>query len=481
MRHFSVVGDLEYDNAKPIVFWAEIPGMESMRDVYEDETHVVIMYIPKNSVRHFSETVFGDENAFTTGDLALAENYQRSRYAIVKPIEWNLQQYESIFSFVSAFEKKTSIVNPLQKFNFIQKVQKFLEANEIHAEVINNTFRGDENVDYALEANQKELLCSLLQHASREDFEEVTSKLNDAQKATILQGVTDHMELEVLGNAIEDQKVRRRALIEKYEKAGDYRKAEALLEELDNFLIHLNSQLAEERNLNVENEWKKYSWLEIFEKNSKALIRSCMITEKSVATHLIGKNFDYSLCSSGYWRAIEAELNMILIDSMRYRNRIIPALPSSGISLRPGEIVKETYFVRGEQRSENINDTIKGNVLKNVMFGGLLGLSQSYNTNVDANFVYQCIDNICENIELDEVLSKFNCALNNPVYRLRNMCSHTKGMNYKDFCKLKKNLFGGIADENGPEIKEDESIFYILSKMKEAVSDPLFLKKYKPV
>lgn len=92
---------------------------------------------------------------------------------------------------------------------------------------------------------------------------------------------------------------------------------EELHNKVDEDLIKYSNQIVEELGADKFISLAQYSFLECFEPDSLSMIRSCFITEKLVSREKITE-FDYSLCSVGFWKAMEIELNIILIDTIRY-------------------------------------------------------------------------------------------------------------------------------------------------------------------
>lgn len=206
----------------------------------------------------------------------------------------------------------------------------------------------------------------------------------------------------------------------------------------------------------IKNDYKQY-----FEKKSLTMINTCEVTEKLLRSQLIldDEDIDFSVCASGYWKALEIELNIIFIDTIRKNKGIIQEIPSQGISYKKGkyEVFSGYKYYDNKKIPQmvNINKIDKGK-LCSCMLGELLHISQNYSKNELDKIIYGLYlmiekeksvpwSKTQRNKDIDYEISVFmNSIVNETRYivnKYRNIYSHTGVMTEEELYELKNILF----------------------------------------
>lgn len=439
MRHYSVLGDIQENSEISLaILCIDNNLQELIRDI-QDSEKFIFAYLAKDEIERFKQNVIQDELDLHIGSMILFENINTTICKVIDCKDIAQPDLITIFQFIQSIkpDDKFNVMNPLKKKNTVTNICNWIQENYSQVSIVQATLRSDDAVNttryYALDNEERELLIKLLAKADKEDIESGLSSIKE----------------------------RRQALIENYRKEGRLAKAEELLCEIDDLVIHNNEIFASNHYINVDDEFDQYSFLSNYSEKSKQLIKSCLISERALYGK-VDNNFDYTLCASGYWRAIEIELNLVLVDGLRYYRHVINKLPSDNVSLIKGP-VEEKIGTRLDYKlntnidiMENINRKGAKSILKSVMFGSLTGLSQYYSE----NNVLKIFDKVHElNPDL-KVYKKLDTFLDNLniVYEFRNRCSH-QDMLYKDeFIKLKNILFD-----------LDCGIFKMISELKKSI------------
>lgn len=123
----------------------------------------------------------------------------------------------------------------------------------------------------------------------------------------------------------------------------------------------------------------KYGYLSCFEETSIQMIKSCIFADRLVAEqHVDG--FDYSLCAAGYWKAIEIELNIIVVDTIRKLKNIIDYIPNDGNSNGNNRVWIDARKRGRPPYRVNINKKYN-NRLTSCMFADILNIAENYTNN----------------------------------------------------------------------------------------------------
>lgn len=286
----------------------------------------------------------------------------------------------------------------------------------------------DENNTVENKLNQIAEAIDKLHYDMREGFNTVLSKLEQIQ---------------------EDIKPFKETITCKFEelnKLPDSLMKEKELEELhsivDKKLLNMSNQIIEDASIDEFCSLAHYEYLECFEEESVNMIRSCFITD-----HLVTKkhldSFDYSLCSVGFWKAMEIELNIILIDSIRILRNFIDNIPSRGIPLKSGKCDVFAGYRDKNQTKIYLIDINKqrDSKLISLMFGELIKISENYENN-DLKQVLEKLENeIIAICDVNIFMSEFIESLTMVVREYRNRCSHTGLMKKDEYNDLKDIIF----------------------------------------
>lgn len=280
-----------------------------------------------------------------------------------------------------------------------------------------------------------------------EKFEQINSNINLMRNEMKAGFKTIISKLEIIQTEIKPFKL---ALADKFrelEKLPQSNLKDSEIEELHNMadedLIKYSNQIVDELGADEFFSLAKYDFLEYFESDSLHMIRSCFITEKLVSKEKISE-FDYSLCSVGFWKALEIELNIVLIDTIRFIKKIIETIPSEGTSIKSGKYnifagYKWVNNVRKEYKV-NINNK-KRTRLCSLMFGDLIRVSDNYEKNEFNSILEVIYEETTTMIDVQSFMKDFVEKLSQIVYKYRNECSHTGIMREDDFKKLKNLIF----------------------------------------
>lgn len=279
-----------------------------------------------------------------------------------------------------------------------------------------------------------------LRHEVREGFSKVLTKLEEI-----------HQDLTPLKENAKNTLRQLESLPDNLLKEKDI---EEYREKIDGNLLNYSNEIAE--NYVVDNyvSISNYEFLAEFEENSVSMIRSCLIVENILRDQDVA-GFDYSLCSVGLWKALEIELNIILIDTIRYIMSIVESIPSEGYSQKRGRIpVFAGYSYFRKKKDKYFVDINKKNrtVLRNFMFGDLIRLAENFDKNELQTFMELVKEELDFALETKDYMGEFTEKLRTVVYEYRNRCSHTSVMNHNEYLELKElvysedGLFQRVAD-----------------------------------
>ena len=183
----------------------------------------------------------------------------------------------------------------------------------------------------------------------------------------------------------------------------------------------------------------KYSYLSCFEETSIQMIKSCIFADKLVAEqHVVG--FDYSLCAAGYWKAIEIELNIIVVDTIRKLKNIIDYIPNDGNSNGNKQVWIDAR--RGGYQPYRVNINKKNrNILKSCMFGDMLNIAENYPNNEFKIIINSLFEENEYYTDLSEFMAQFITEIRDIVNIYRNEYSHTGILTEAQLAELKSRLF----------------------------------------
>lgn len=215
----------------------------------------------------------------------------------------------------------------------------------------------------------------------------------------------------------------------------------------DEELLKYSNKISTSSGVDTFFHLSKYEFLECFEEDCHNMIPSCFITEQLVKKEKV-RDFDYSLCSVGFWKTLEIELNIILVDTIRLLKKIVNSIPSNGISLKNGKhnvFGGYKYFKGIEQKYYIDINKKKNDKLLSLMFGDLIRITEYHDSN-DLNDIIYKINVELQNVEnIKEFMEDFIIKIKTVVYEYRNECSHTGIMKLDEYERLKKLIF----DEDG--------------------------------
>lgn len=214
------------------------------------------------------------------------------------------------------------------------------------------------------------------------------------------------------------------------------------------------SKLEHIRRRRIDNKNDNYvNYKDCFEEKSLKMIKTCELMEELIKNQPIihDNDIDFSVCASGYWKAIEIELNIIFIDTIRKDKHIISSIPSQGISNKKGkyEVFAGYKYYNNKKLTKviDINKIDKGR-LCTCMFGEIISICNHYNENELGKIIYNLYSMIDKEkyLEMDyesinnEIYSFMSSIINETkevVYKYRNKYSHTGIMTDKDLKELK--------------------------------------------
>lgn len=203
----------------------------------------------------------------------------------------------------------------------------------------------------------------------------------------------------------------------------------------------------------------EYDYLISFEDKSKEMIKSCMKVEELVNKEKL-EDFDYSLCAVGYWKAMEIELNIIIVDTIRKLKSIINTIPNTGISNRHNPVKVYAGIRWNERYMVNINKK-KDNKLTSLMFGDMLSISENYDNNEFKDIINTIYINNKYYTGLTEFMKHFVNDIREIVNTYRNEYSHTGILTFEELNGLKSRIF------------EEEGAYFKIALLKKGLLEKL--------
>ena len=183
----------------------------------------------------------------------------------------------------------------------------------------------------------------------------------------------------------------------------------------------------------------KYGYLSCFEETSIQMIKSCIFAD-SLETEQHVDDFDYSLCAAGYWKAIEIELNIIIVDTIRKLKNIIDYIPNDGNSNGNNQVWVDARRGGYQPYRVNINKKNK-NILKSCMFGDMLNIAENYPNNEFKIIINSLFEENEYYTDLSEFMAQFITEIRDIVNIYRNEYSHTGVLTEARLAELKSRLF----------------------------------------
>lgn len=221
------------------------------------------------------------------------------------------------------------------------------------------------------------------------------------------------------------------------------REFEKLLSEYDDKLIDTSQYIINETNVNTSVSLAEYDFLENFEEESITMIRSGLKVYELISKDKI-EPFDYSLCAAGLWKAVEVELNIILLDALRLIKKYIEAIPSYGRATKQGRLEIFAGQKRNRNYFVNINQQYN-NQFSKIMFGDMIRISDNWQRNEYQEIMNEIKREQDTNLEIGDFMNGFVTQFRSIVYDYRNESTHTGIMSEEKYKQMKDILM----QENG--------------------------------
>lgn len=210
---------------------------------------------------------------------------------------------------------------------------------------------------------------------------------------------------------------------------------EKLLSEYDDKLLDTSKNIINEATNNVAISFVGYDFLENFEEESTTMIRSGLKVYELINNKRI-ESFDYSLCAAGLWKAVEVELNIILLDAIRIIKKYIQAIPSYGRPSRQGRLNVFAGQKRNTDYYVNINQQ-QNNQFSKIMFGDMIRISDNWEKNEYQEIMNEIKREQDTSLEIRDFMNDFVTQFKSIVYDYRNESSHTRIMSEQQYLQMK--------------------------------------------
>lgn len=296
--------------------------------------------------------------------------------------------------------------------------------------------QNDENIKQMLDKIHEEV-----KHARKENrdyFNQINEKLTQIQKD------------------LKDYKSNLKQNLNKVENQNELPLAamqyEELLHEYDETLLNSVGTITKESKSEVNTEILKLTFLENYEPETLEMIRSGLNVYK-LAVNYKDDSFDYSLAAVGLWKAVEKELNIILIDVLRLIRNFISAIPSYGIAHNPGRCEIFAGYKKGEKYNVDINRQYQNN-FSPVMFGDMVRISENWKENDYKEVINKLRKEMQTVSDMNIFMNDFVDRFKKIVYDYRNACSHTEKMTETQFNEFKEILMS------------EKGLYYQISELK---------------